>query len=421
MSADVGSRTVEIFDTTLRDGAQLEGISLTVDDKLRIAEQLDHLGVHWIEGGWPGGQPEGRGVLPPGRRPSSTSRRRRMVAFGSTRRVKGKVDDDPTLANLVAAGTSAVCIVGKSWDYHVTDALGTTLDEGAAMVGDSVEYPPRPRTRRDVRRRALLRRLQAQPRVRAAGARSGGSQRSRPPRAVRHERRVAAVRDRADRRRGRPALPRRRHDRDPHPRRHRVRGGKRSRRGRCRCGPGAGHDQRHRRAHRQLQPHDGHPEPVAEDGHRDDPADRMERLTSGRPPHRRARQRRAEPAGPVRGRLRVRAQGRPARERDREAVRRATSTFSPTASATELASWCRSWRARRRSRSRPRSSVSTSTARRSAMSSTRSSVSSTRGTTSRPPTARSSCSCAAPPGGSRTTSRSSRSGSPRTRCRTARS
>ncbi len=138
MSPDVGG-LVEIFDTTLRDGAQLEGISLTVDDKLRIAEQLDHLGIKWIEGGWPGANPKDEEFF---RRAAtelklSTST---LVAFGSTRRVKGKVDDDPTLANLVAAGTSAVCIVGKSWDYHVTETLTTTLDEGVAMVADSVEY-----------------------------------------------------------------------------------------------------------------------------------------------------------------------------------------------------------------------------------------------------------------------------------------
>ena len=130
---------VEIYDTTLRDGSQLEGISLTVDDKLRIAEQLDFLGVHYIEGGWPGANPKDDEFF---RRAAteldlSTSE---LVAFGSTRRVKGKVDDDPTLANLLAAGTSTVCIVGKCWDYHVTEALRTDLDEGVAMVRDSVEY-----------------------------------------------------------------------------------------------------------------------------------------------------------------------------------------------------------------------------------------------------------------------------------------
>jgi 2-isopropylmalate synthase len=130
---------VEIFDTTLRDGSQLEGISLTVEDKLRIAEQLDWLGITWIEGGWPGANPKDEEFF---RRATtelklSTST---LVAFGSTRRALGKVDDDPTLRNLVAAKTPAVCIVGKTWDYHVLEALQTTLDEGVAMVGDSVRY-----------------------------------------------------------------------------------------------------------------------------------------------------------------------------------------------------------------------------------------------------------------------------------------
>jgi len=130
---------VEIYDTTLRDGSQLEGISLTVDDKLRIAEQLDFLGVHYIEGGWPGANPKDDEFF---RRAAteldlSTSE---LVAFGSTRRVKGKVDDDQTLANLLAAGTATVCIVGKGWDYHVTEALRTDLDEGVAMVRDSIEH-----------------------------------------------------------------------------------------------------------------------------------------------------------------------------------------------------------------------------------------------------------------------------------------
>ena len=130
---------VEVFDTTLRDGAQVEGVSLTVDDKLRIAEQLDYLGVHYIEGGWPGANPKDEEFF----RRARTELRldtSTMVAFGSTRRVKGKVDDDPTLRNLVAAGTSTVCIVGKSWDYHVTSALQTDLDEGVAMIADSVDY-----------------------------------------------------------------------------------------------------------------------------------------------------------------------------------------------------------------------------------------------------------------------------------------
>ncbi|HEX9683992.1 MAG TPA: citramalate synthase [Acidimicrobiales bacterium] len=131
--------SVEIYDTTLRDGSQLEGISLTVDDKLRIAEQLDHLGVHWIEGGWPGSNPKDDEFF---RRATTelTLDTSTLVSFGSTRRPKGKVDDDPTLRNLIGAGTSTVCIVGKCWDYHVTEALQVSLDEGEAMVADSVEF-----------------------------------------------------------------------------------------------------------------------------------------------------------------------------------------------------------------------------------------------------------------------------------------
>ncbi len=129
---------VDIYDTTLRDGSQLEGISLTVD-KLRIAEQLDRLGVAFIEGGWPGANPKDDEFFERAKTELDLSTST-FVAFGSTRRAKGKVDSDPTLTNLVAAGTEVVCIVGKCWDYHVTEALKTTLDEGVAMVADSVEY-----------------------------------------------------------------------------------------------------------------------------------------------------------------------------------------------------------------------------------------------------------------------------------------
>jgi 2-isopropylmalate synthase len=136
---DIAARTVEIYDTTLRDGSQLEGISLTVEDKLRIAEQLDWLGVHYIEAGWPGSNPKDDELF---RRTSAELQltTSTLVAFGSTRRVKGKVDSDETLRHLIDANVGVACIVGKSWDYHVTEALGTTLDEGVAMVADSVEF-----------------------------------------------------------------------------------------------------------------------------------------------------------------------------------------------------------------------------------------------------------------------------------------
>src|SRR6476620_3197117 len=139
MSEHAVPKSVEVYDTTLRDGSQLEGISLTVEDKLRIAEQLDWLGVHYIEAGWPGANPKDDELFrrAPKEMQLSTST---LVAFGSTRRVKGKVDSDDTLRHLVEANVGTVCIVGKSWDYHVLEALGTTLDEGEAMVADSVEF-----------------------------------------------------------------------------------------------------------------------------------------------------------------------------------------------------------------------------------------------------------------------------------------
>jgi 2-isopropylmalate synthase len=134
-----GVSAVDVFDTTLRDGAQFEGISLTVEDKLRVAEQLDWLGVRWIEGGYPQANPRDAEFF---RRAAGELHldTATLVAFGSTRRPAGKVDVDPTLAALVGSGVSTACIVGKSWDFHVVEALRTTLDEGVAMVGDSVRF-----------------------------------------------------------------------------------------------------------------------------------------------------------------------------------------------------------------------------------------------------------------------------------------
>ena len=139
MPTNMPTNMIEVFDTTLRDGLQVEGVSASVEDKLRIAEQLDYLGVHYIEGGWPGANPKDIEFFARAatelKFTTST-----LVAFGSTRRPKGKVDDDATLRHLIDANTSAVCIVAKSWDYHVINALQTTLEEGIAMIADSVEY-----------------------------------------------------------------------------------------------------------------------------------------------------------------------------------------------------------------------------------------------------------------------------------------
>jgi 2-isopropylmalate synthase len=130
---------VDVYDTTLRDGSQQEGLSLTVDDKLRVAAQLDHLGVAYIEGGWPGANPKDEEFFQ--RAPAElTLDTATLVAFGSTRRPGSSADSDDTLRHLVKANTSAVCIVAKAWDRHVVEALRTDLDEAVAMAYDSVEF-----------------------------------------------------------------------------------------------------------------------------------------------------------------------------------------------------------------------------------------------------------------------------------------
>ena len=131
--------SVDVYDTTLRDGSQQEGMSLTVEDKLRVAEQLDHLGVAYIEGGWPGANPKDVEFFR--RAPAELSlRTATLVAFGSTRRPGARPDEDAVLGHLIAARTEAVCIVAKSSDLHVTETLRTSLDEAVAMVSESVAF-----------------------------------------------------------------------------------------------------------------------------------------------------------------------------------------------------------------------------------------------------------------------------------------
>ena len=130
---------LEIYDTTLRDGSQQEGISLTVSDKLRIASLLDDLGVGYVEGGWPGANPKDNEFFKRAKSELNFSSAT-LTAFGSTRRPRGSVEGDPQLLALLEAETEIICIVGKAWDYHVREALRAELDEGVAMVAESIEY-----------------------------------------------------------------------------------------------------------------------------------------------------------------------------------------------------------------------------------------------------------------------------------------
>ena len=129
---------ITIYDTTLRDGSQTEGISFTVQDKIKITEKLDELGVHYIEGGWPGSNPKDKEYFQSvkGRKWKHAT----IAAFGSTRRAKGKAAEDQNLKALVASETPTVTIFGKSWGLHVTDVLRTTLEENLEMISDSVAY-----------------------------------------------------------------------------------------------------------------------------------------------------------------------------------------------------------------------------------------------------------------------------------------
>ncbi|MCJ7605450.1 MAG: citramalate synthase [Dehalococcoidales bacterium] len=130
--------SVELYDTTLRDGAQSEGISFSVVDKLHIAQKLDELGIHYIEGGWPGSNPKDAEFFE--RVHELKLKHAQIAVFGSTRRRGIKAEDDNNLTMLVGAGAQVATLVGKSSDLQVKRVLKATLDENLAMIADSVKY-----------------------------------------------------------------------------------------------------------------------------------------------------------------------------------------------------------------------------------------------------------------------------------------
>jgi 2-isopropylmalate synthase len=129
---------ISLYDTTLRDGTQREGLSLSVEDKLKIARLLDELGIRYIEGGWPGSNPKDAEFFQ--RIVDEPLRQARLAAFGSTRRVGIRCEDDANLRALISARTPVVTVVGKSSTLHVERVLETTPDENLAMVGESVAW-----------------------------------------------------------------------------------------------------------------------------------------------------------------------------------------------------------------------------------------------------------------------------------------
>ena len=129
---------IDLYDTTLRDGSQQEGISLSVEDKIKITKKLDALGIHYIEGGWPGSNPKDEEYFSVVK--SLKLVHSKIAAFGSTRRANIKVDEDANIRALIDAATPVVTIVGKSSDVQVINILETSLEENLSMIYDSISF-----------------------------------------------------------------------------------------------------------------------------------------------------------------------------------------------------------------------------------------------------------------------------------------
>jgi 2-isopropylmalate synthase len=129
---------VKLYDTTLRDGTQAEDISFLVEDKIRIAKKLDEFGIHYIEGGWPGSNPKDVSFFKDIKKEKLS--RAKIAAFGSTRRAKVTPDKDNNIKTLVQAEPDVVTIFGKTWDFHVHEALRISLEENLELINDSLVY-----------------------------------------------------------------------------------------------------------------------------------------------------------------------------------------------------------------------------------------------------------------------------------------
>ena len=125
-----------IFDTTLRDGAQTQGVDFSIDDKLKISEALGSLGVDYIEGGWPGANPTDTEFFQKKINIKSSI----LTAFGMTKKTGRSAENDPGLSALLNSKASAICLVGKSWDFHVDVALGISNEENLENISESAKH-----------------------------------------------------------------------------------------------------------------------------------------------------------------------------------------------------------------------------------------------------------------------------------------
>ena len=125
-----------IFDTTLRDGAQTQGVDFSIDDKEKIAVALDNLGIDYIEGGWPGANPTDTEFF----QKKIKFKNSKLTAFGMTKKSGRSADNDPGLSAILNANTSSVCLVGKTWDFHVDIALGITNEENLENIRETTKH-----------------------------------------------------------------------------------------------------------------------------------------------------------------------------------------------------------------------------------------------------------------------------------------
>ena len=130
------NKTIKIYDSTLRDGAQTKGVSFSIDDKLRILEILTDIGVDYVEAGWPGANPTDDKLF----KTLPKKFRSKVVAFGMMRKKGQSANNDPGLNAVLNSGVPTTCLVGKSWDFHVKSALRVTNSENLDMIYDSINY-----------------------------------------------------------------------------------------------------------------------------------------------------------------------------------------------------------------------------------------------------------------------------------------
>jgi 2-isopropylmalate synthase len=129
---------IRVYDTTLRDGSQMEGVSFSVEDKVKIARRLDAFGMDYIEGGWPGAVPKDTEFF--ARMKSQPLKHARLAAFGSSRRAHSRADEDGNLRALLETDAPVVTLVVKSSEFHVVEVLRVSLEENLAMIADSVRF-----------------------------------------------------------------------------------------------------------------------------------------------------------------------------------------------------------------------------------------------------------------------------------------